>query len=155
MRTPIQLRVLLRPSPTWTAYLIALSLGSWLVWTTLGAPLWADAIAAIVVGAWATDRIRLHGRRSACNAVVEMLVSTDAVIVARLRDGRLVAGHVRSSSFVHPWLTTIVWRPDGSRLSRSVAIVPDMLDPDDFRRLRVMLRYGRSDVSAGAPASQA
>ena len=26
---------------------------------------------------------------------------------------------------------------------------------DDFRRLRVLLRYGRSDDSDGAPASQA
>ena len=69
-------------------------------------------------------------------------------------DGRLVAGHVRSSTYVGAWLTTIVWRPDGARLSRAVLIVPDMLPADDFRRLRVMLRYARSAVVQGAPASQ-
>jgi len=36
-----------------------------------------------------------------------------------------------------------------------VPIVPDMLDGDDFRRLRVLLRYGSSEDSAGAPASHA
>jgi hypothetical protein len=118
-------------------------------------PPWTDLVAVVVLAAWAVDRIRLNGWRTACNAVIEMLLSSDGVIVVRLRDGRLLAGHVRSSSFVHPWLTTIVWRPDGARWSRTVAIVPDMLDVDDFRRLRVMLRYGRSEVSAGAPASQA
>jgi len=30
-----------------------------------------------------------------------------------------------------------------------------MLPANDFRRLRVLLRYGRSDDTQGAPASQA
>ena len=155
MRTPAQLRVILRPSPTWTCLVASLSLATWLVWLTLEAPIWADAMAAIVLAAWAIDRIRLHGWRTACNATVEILLSSDALIVVRRRDGRLRAGRVRASSFVHPLLTTVVWRPDGARFARSFALLPDMLDVDDFRRLRVMLRYGRSDDSAGAPASQA
>jgi hypothetical protein len=155
MRTPVQLRVALRPSTSWTVLVTALSLFAWLVWLTLEAPIWADAMAAVVVAAWAIDRIRLHGWRTACNAIVELLLSSDGLIVVRRRDGRLCAGHVRASSFVHPWLTTVVWRPDGARFARSFALLPDMLDVDDFRRLRVMLRYGRSDDSAGAPASHA
>ena len=47
-----------------------------------------------------------------------------------------------------------MWRPDGARWSRAILIVPDMLPPDDFRRLRVMLRYARSAVVQGAPSSQ-
>jgi hypothetical protein len=48
-----------------------------------------------------------------------------------------------------------VWRPDRSRFSRAEFILPDMLPADDFRRLRVLLRYGRNDDAHGAPASHA
>jgi hypothetical protein len=70
-------------------------------------------------------------------------------------DGRLVAGHVRAATYVGAWITTIVWRPDGSRLSRTILVLPDMLPDEDFRRLRVMLRYARSGEVQDVPASQA
>jgi hypothetical protein len=104
---------------------------------------------------WCVDRIRLHALRSRPSAIVELMVSSDAVIVVRRRDGTLIAGHVRSETYVHPWFTSIVWRPDRSRWSRSLPIVPDMADLDELRRLRVLLRYGRSEVEDGTPASQA
>jgi len=51
-------------------------------------------------------------------------------------------------------MTSIVWRPDGARWSRAILVVPDMLPADEFRRLRVMLRYARSGRAQDAPASQ-
>ena len=77
------------------------------------------------------------------------------MIVVRRRDGKLIAGHVRSATFVHPLFTSIVWRRTARAGRRPIPLVPDMLDLDDFRRLRVLLRYGRREVTAGAPASQA
>jgi hypothetical protein len=122
---------------------------------TLPTPAACDLFAAVVLAGWAHHRIRLHGTRTARHAVVEILLSSDAVIVARRRDGKLIAGHVRSPTFVHPSFTSIVWRPDGARWSQAIPLLPDMLGLDDFRRLRVLLRYGRTEVTAGAPASQA
>ncbi len=49
----------------------------------------------------------------------------------------------------------VVWRPDGARWSRTVLIVPDMLPAEDFRRLRVMLRYARSAEVQDVPLNQA
>jgi hypothetical protein len=40
-------------------------------------------------------------------------------------------------------LTTIVWRRDGARRSHAIAILPDMLHAEDFRKLRLLLRLGR------------
>ena len=42
-----------------------------------------------------------------------------------------------------------IWlmRPDGTRVSRRVAILYDMLAVDDFRRLRVLLRLGKERES--------
>jgi hypothetical protein len=34
----------------------------------------------------------------------------------------------------------LVIRPDGSRVSRAIAILPDMLPAEDLRQLRVLLR---------------
>ena len=79
----------------------------------------------------------------------------DRMLVVRMGDGRLVAGHVRAATYVCARVTTIVWRPDGARLSRAEWILPDMVETDDFRRLRVLLRYGRSDVAQGTRASHA
>ncbi|MEO5691724.1 MAG: protein YgfX [Usitatibacter sp.] len=61
------------------------------------------------------------------------------------RDGAISldggAGLLREGSFVAPWLTVIRWRPAGARFDYTVLIVPDMLSREDFRRLRVLLRW--------------
>ena len=66
-------------------------------------------------------------------------------------DGRSRDGTIRDDSYVGALLTVIVWRPDDAHWpapSRSVLILPDTLPPDDFRRLRVVLRYGRAPDDA-------
>ncbi|HVE49095.1 MAG TPA: protein YgfX [Casimicrobiaceae bacterium] len=155
MRTPNQLRVPLRPSRTLLLAIPVVAGGAFASWLSISAPLWSDAIVALMIVCWMVDAIRRHGWRTSRSAVVEVLLSGDAVVVVRLRSGELIAGHVRAASFIHPLVTTIVWRPDDALFSRTFPIVPDMIDVDDFRRLRVLLRYGRREVAAGAPARHA
>ena len=119
------------------------------------APAWTDALAALVLIGWAAHRIRQQGLRCAASSIVELKLHEDRTIVVHRKDGRLRAGRVLDTSHIHPAFTSIVWRPDGARLARSIPIVADMLDRDEFRRLRVLLRYGRSEDSDGTPASQA
>lgn len=155
MRLPDQLRVSLRPSRVATATIAALAAATFGLWLTLPVPLVCDFVAAVALVGWALHHIRRHGTRSARHALVEIMLSSDAVIVVRRRDGRLIAGHVRSGSYVQPLFTSIVWRPDGARWSQAIPLVPDMLGFDEFRRVRILLRYGRREVTAAAPASQA
>lgn len=155
MRLPVQLRVSLRPSRRAAVAIVATAGVAWAAVLVLSVPTIAHLVTGLALGGWALLACRLHAWRRAPQSVVEVMLSSDAVIVVRRRDGRLVAGHVRGGSFVHPWFTSIVWRPDGARRTRTLPLAPDMLDADDFRRLRVLLRYGRSEVSAGAPARQA
>ncbi len=123
----------------------------------LATPLEAWQQVACVAGAlgWAAAAFRRHALLRGAGAVTELRLAADLVLVAHRADGALVAGHVRSSTYVGASLTSIVWRPDGAWRSRAILIVPDMLPADDFRRLRVMLRYARSAVEQGAPASHA
>jgi hypothetical protein len=155
MRLPVQLRVSLRPSRIAAFAVVAIAAVSWAAVLVLSVPTIAHLVTGLALGGWARLQCRRHAWRTSPRAVVEVMLSSDAVVVVRHRDGTLVAGHVRSASFAHPFFTSIVWRPDGARLSRSVPLLPDMLGVDDYRRLRVLLRYGRREVAAGAPASHA
>ncbi|HQR12177.1 MAG TPA: hypothetical protein PLW68_12700 [Casimicrobiaceae bacterium] len=114
-----------------------------------------QAIAVALVVAWAAWSFEVDALQRSRFAVTEVRVAPDLVLVACMGDGRLVAGHVCAATYVGPLLTTIVWRPDGCRRSRTILVLPDMLDAEDFRRLRVMLRYARSAEVHEAPASQA
>jgi len=155
MRPPVQLRVSPRPSRVAAVAIVSLALASLGAVVSLPTPIAVDVIAAVALFGWARHHVSMHVTRSSPRAVIEILLSSDAVIVVRKRNGALVAGHVRSATFVHPWFTSIVWRPDRARWSRSIPLAPDMLGLDDFRRLRVLLRYGRREVTEGSPASQA
>ena len=61
-------------------------------------------------------------------------------------DGRAIAvdgieGRIVDGSFVAPWLTIVHWRPIGARLARTLVVMPDAIDADAFRALRVILRW--------------
>ncbi len=50
-------------------------------------------------------------------------------------------GRITSGSFVLPALTVVRWRPLGARFDRTVLFLPWMVDPDVFRRARIVLRW--------------
>jgi len=45
------------------------------------------------------------------------------------------------SSFVAPHLTVLNLKPAGGRLAKHLVILPDAIDAEDFRRLRVWLKW--------------
>jgi hypothetical protein len=102
---------------------------------------------------------RIAGRA----APKSLRVGVDGRIAVTRRDGREEQGHLLADSYVGYRLTTLVWRPAGARLARTLLLLSDTFPADDYRRLRVMLRYARaldaasgtSGVVAGLPASQA
>jgi hypothetical protein len=51
------------------------------------------------------------------------------------------AGTIVSGSFVAPWLTIVHWRRTGSRFTRTLVVLPDMIETARFRELRVILRW--------------
>jgi len=155
MRRSPSLRIEIGPSRSAQVYSAILALSTATLITTLPVPAWAIAVAWGILARWASARWRAYGvRRNGCTPV-EVLLTGQRRVEIRDAQGRTCAGAVRDLSYVSATVTTIVWKPDGARGSRSILVLPDMLAPEDFRRLRVLLRYGRSDDVAGAPASQA
>ena len=119
-----------------SALVLALPLDTW----SMAAALTAIAIVA------ARGFRRFAGRA----APVLLCVGHDRRIAITTRDGRSRDGVILDDSYVGAGLTTIVWRPDRARRfapARTMLILPDMLAPDEFRRLRVLLRYGRPVVA--------
>jgi hypothetical protein len=74
-------------------------------------------------------------------------VGTDRRMTVTDCEGRSHDGTILDETFVGAWVTTIVWRRDGSPWwapAPAIVVLPDMLSADEFRRLRVALRYGRA-----------
>ncbi|HEY2818557.1 MAG TPA: hypothetical protein VGK44_15665 [Casimicrobiaceae bacterium] len=121
-------------------------------------PIHPVAIVAGVVAlaAWSANRIWVIGMRRGPRAVRALRVDGNRKVVATLMSGEVLTGHVQDASYVGAIVTTLTWRSKGTLCARSVLILPDMLPAEDFRRLRVLLRYGKSDEETGsAPASHA
>ena len=100
------------------------------------------AAAVVAIGAHALRAVRTSALQSAARAVVGVELTADRRAVLIERSGCRCEGRVRAESYVGEQLTTLVVRPDGARVSRAIAILPDMLPAEDLRRLRVLLRYG-------------
>jgi hypothetical protein len=93
----------------------------------------------VLCGLEAAQRIACRrGPRAACALFVQL--SGDIAILGD--GGAWRSGVLRDGSFVAPWLTLVRWRPAGAWCDRTVLIFPGMTGAEEFRRLRVLLRWG-------------
>lgn len=85
-------------------------------------------------------------RREACRegrgAVRQLVAELSGRLEVMRAGGQAQAGRLCPGSFVAPWLVVVRWRPEGARFTRTVLVPPDAVEPDAFRRLRVLLRWG-------------
>jgi hypothetical protein len=123
----------------------ALICPAWLATAALVAWLPGAALRGALVtgtGAHAILTMRHWATRSASHAIVGVELDSDRAVRVTGRTGRRIEGTVQRDSYVGALLTTLVVRPDGKRRLRTIAILPDMLPADDFRRLRLLLLLG-------------
>jgi hypothetical protein len=120
----------LAPSRRARAFIAAAGLGT--VALLLALPLSAPLRLALAMWCFAMAAHALARQRGS----VIRIVDATSITVGELE------GEVVSGSFVAPWLTIVRWRPRGKRAVRTLAVLPDMLDRESFRRLRVILRWG-------------
>lgn len=107
--------------------------------TPLGFALQSLLAASVILGSFeAAWRIAAHRGPRGVRAV-RLDRSRDIEVLDATR--RRHAGLVCDGSFVAPWLTIIRWRPEGARFDRTILILPDMIEREGFRKLRVLLRW--------------
>ena len=88
----------------------------------------------------------------------------DAIVAARLadateaslkrRDGRVIDADILGTTYVTPSLTVLNVRERGARAARHIVLVPDNIDAEAFRRLRVLLRWSRDRLATKAQAPE-
>ena len=101
---------------------------------------------ALVVVALTAEALRTVAARRGARAVRTVRLDRWGSLFLGLDGGRVRIGFVRPRCFVAPWLTIVRWRPEGARFDRTFIVLPDMLDAEPFRRLRVLLKWGEISV---------
>ena len=130
----------LRPSRYLMAVLIAahsITLASLL---PLALPVWAKVALALFL---LLSLVYYLHRDAWLSASAGMVLALEDGLVALVTHGsnRLV-GQVLRHSLVTPSITVLNVLPQGGHFARSVVILPDSLDAESFRQLRVWLKWG-------------
>lgn len=131
----------LGPSPRTGAWVTALAAAALVAMLGAQLPGSAKAAIAVALGVAAVRSVRREAWREGSGAVRRLAVDLSGRVEVELADGRPDRGRLATGSFVAPWLTVVRWVPDGARLSRAIAIVPDAVDRGEFRRLRILLKW--------------
>lgn len=102
----------------------------------LGKAVLTFAIAISLVFFMARDAA-LH----AAHSIVALELGEKGEIACQTRRGEWLDCELLGSSYVSPQMTVVNLRPRGWWRARKVILVPDNVDPRDFRRLRMWLRW--------------
>ncbi|MGB8857146.1 MAG: protein YgfX [Burkholderiales bacterium] len=102
--------------------------------------IWQVLLSALVVASLAFYSIRDALRRLP-GSVVAIKFLAEGRVETQNQSGTWIAGSLRPGSFVAPYLTTLAYQPDEKYFRRHLIILPDMLDAESFRQLRVHLRW--------------
>lgn len=75
-------------------------------------------------------------------SIVSLRFDQEGACSYQVRGGEWSETTLLGSSLVTPWLSVLNYRPEAGRGMRSVVLFPDSIDADDYRKLRVLLRWG-------------
>ena len=88
--------------------------------------------------------LRRHAWLADTRSVVAIDLSDRLECEAEERNGRRIAGSVLGTSFVAPWLVVINLKVERRLFARAIVVMPDAVDRETFRALRVWLRWRRA-----------
>ncbi|MBI5750861.1 MAG: hypothetical protein HZA59_01780 [Hydrogenophilales bacterium] len=108
----------------------------------------------VILAASLMQSLMREAWRIGSSSIVELQCEREGGVLAKSRSGKEFEARVLGSSFVAPYLTIVLLKPAASRRVRAVLILPDALEPEMFRQLRVWLKWrvGRGvepEASAG------
>jgi toxin CptA len=76
-------------------------------------------------------------------SIVAIEIGIDGKCAFQTRNGRWHTAKLRGTSFASPSLTILNLQPHDGRYTRNVVIVPDNAESEEFRQLRIWLRWKR------------
>ena len=104
-------------------------------------PLGINAITAAALVFSLIYYLRQDALLTANDAVEFFELSGEMQCTLTTRSGESMSCSLLGGTFVTPYLTVLNLKPAGKFFSRSVVILPDGIDAEEFRQLRVWLRW--------------
>jgi|ERR1043166_239342 toxin CptA len=141
---PVRLVVDLKPSASLAGLLIAAHLAAAACLVPLALAWELKVCGVAMLGASLAFHLLRDAGLRLSNSIVVFETHGDADCAITLRSGEWLHCDLLGTTFVTPWLTVINLRPQLRRWPRHVVILPDAAAVQDFRRLRVWLRWRRS-----------
>ena len=140
MSTPL-LVVHLKPSRHLAVILgIAHVAAAGLLWP-LALPVAVKMAGAAVLAISLAFYLRHYALLLSPGAAVAFELSDEMACTLETRRGERIVCALLGSSFVAPYLTVLNLKPEGKFFTRSVVILADAIDAEEFRQLRVLLRW--------------
>ena len=133
--------VRIKPSRCLAVLLAAAHLAASALLWPLALALWLKAAIAAALIVSLAFHLRRYALLAASASIVGIEIGEDGHCALQTRGGAQLEARLLGSSFVMPYLTVLNFKPAGSRIARHMTILPDSLGADEFRRLRVWLRW--------------
>lgn len=108
-----------------------------------------EAIGVLLLGLSLIYYIRMYALLTSPNAIASLYLSDHSSCKTQTRSGQQQRWCIQGSSFVTSYLTVLSLGSNESVFARSIVILPDSIDTEQFRQLRVWLRWKWKD--AGSP----
>ncbi len=136
------LNLQLRFSRTLGALLLVAHLASLaLVWIT-PLPGSVQFVICLLLLASCLFYLRRDCLRLAPGSIISLSFNQEGSCSYQVRGGEWFEATLLGSSLVTPWLSVLNFRREAARGMRSVVLFPDSIDAEDYRKLRVLLRWG-------------
>lgn len=134
----------LRPSRVLAFVLGLLVLLVLIVLWQMTIPLLLMAGSMLMVMVWAGYHLALDANLRMPHACVAFRLEEAGEVMLILRNGLHVPCRLRPDSLVTPYLVILNASMSGQHGERSVLIAPDSMNAENFRRLRVALKWGEA-----------
>jgi toxin CptA len=108
-----------------------------------GMPLWLELIAIAALVSSLIFDVRQTALLRAPDALITLEIASDDKLSIQTRRGEWIGCEVLGSTYVTSFLTILNLKVTDSGRNTRAVILPDGLDAEDFRKLRVWLRWKR------------
>lgn len=134
-------RVTLKRSRLLAAVLIVVHGAAAVALVPLAMPGWAKAALALFVAASLWRAIRRHAWLTSGASLTSIELREPGWAMVETRAGEREKARILGTTYVSPLLCVVNLRVAGRLFARHAVMVPDNVDADSFRRLRVVLRW--------------
>jgi len=141
------LTVHLKPSLRLTVILSLAHLAAASLLWPLALPFAVKVVSVPILVISLTYYLRKDALLNANDAVVVFELSDEMQCTLTPRSGETIVCSILGSTFVAPYLIVLNLKPAGKSFMRSVVILADGIDAEEFRQLRVWLRWKWKDVN--------